>query len=269
MPPTSKKPTGTQFSGQMPNGQKQFGLNPQAFDDLIRAHGIKMYHSRSIPCPNIRDIYANDHDPNCPLCVQQRVYYARKELTGAILGNSLAKQFLPNGTFDFDQATVVLPSKYTDGTELDAQVFDRLEVIGGITVRYYQRVEHSQTGVDRLHFPALSIDYVMGSDGATYQPGIDVIVTPSGELQWISARRPGYDTVLEKGRVYSVNYYTKPVLTIVNLPHQLRVTQTQTAEGAVQERFSQLAVVRKDFFPAQPGNSTGQSDVADPRDGQE
>jgi hypothetical protein len=265
MRPTDKTPFDHMLEQGMMSSDVKFGaLNPAVFDKLIKASGVRMIHMRPVPCPNIQEIYSATHDPNCTLCSNGMVYYGHKELIGAVVGNTIMRQFGINGSLDIDQAMVILPSKYDDGTECDIQIFDRIQIIGGPDVRYYQRVEHNQIGIDRLHFPATSVDFLIGSDGTRFIPGVDVEVTSDGYLRWISSNRPGYDTVVEKGRVYSVNYYTRPILTVVNLPHQLRVTQTIKDGKPVQERFPQSAVVRKEFIPHQPNDPAGAPTSAEP-----
>ncbi len=265
-PHIPKKPTGSSLTQTFPDEFNQVGLNATAFDRLIKSHGVRMIHARPIPCPNQRDIYASDHPPTCPICVNGYVYYNQKEFLGAFIGNTLNRNFMMNGTWDIDQATLVLPAKYDDGSELDVQIFDHI-LIPDFTVRYYQRVQHSQVGVDRLHFPAISIDKILGADGKEYVPGKDVIVNEQGYLKWIG-KRPGYDLTIDQGGVYSVNYYCRPSFTVIGLPHQLRMTQTVKNGHAVQERFPQVAIVRKDFIPYQQGDKTGKPDAPEPRDGQ-
>jgi len=269
---TMPKPPNTQMPehmyGQMPDdGVYPIGMNPVPFEKLIRSKGIRMVHQKPIPCPNQHTLNGGDHDPNCTLCYNGFVYYGQKEFIGALTGNSLNKQFGMNGTFDMDQATIVVPAKDENGNEMDFQYFDQI-LIPDFTVRVYQRVQASQTGVDRLHFPATSVDMVMGSDGTIYKVGVDCVINDRGMLEWISPNRPGYNLLTDSGEIYSVNYYTKPTLTIVGMPHQLRVTQTKDKDGkTIQNRFPQLIVVRKDFVPYQSGDVSGRKDMPEPQDG--
>lgn len=266
MPKIPKTPMNTQFVGMQPGINPQVAHNLQAYEALIRSHGMRMVHSRPLPCPNRKDLYTGDHDPSCPLCHNGYLYYGQREFVGAFEGNSNSRQFGANGTWDLDQASIVIPTVYSDGTTMDVQFFDQV-IIPDVTVRYYQLVEHSQTGIDRLHFPAKTIDKVVGADGTEYFPGVDVIVNENGRLQWINSNRPGYDMSIDRGGIYSVNYYCVPVFTIISLPHQLRITQTIKDGIAVQERFPQMAVCRKDFLPHDNVDKKGADNSAEPRDG--
>jgi len=243
-------------------------LNPQGFEELIKSQGVRMIHSRPVPCPNVRQISSPDHSPACNLCFNGFLYYNESNFIGAFQGNTLNRKFDAQGTWDLDEASIIIPVTDTDDEVLDVQYFDQI-VVPDFTVRYYQRVEHSQIGIDRLQFPALTIDFVIDSTGKRFRPGVDVIVE-RGRLKWIG-ERPGYDVALKLGRIYSVNYYTRPVFSIVGLPHQLRMAQTQGEGGPgtsnVPARFPQLAIVRKDFIPFDNQDETGSPDRPEPATG--
>lgn len=272
MPKTFNKPLGPPPPGakhhMQPANNAQVVLNPDNFNNLIASKGVRMIHARPIPCPNVRDLYAGDHNPACNDCFNGFIYYAHKEFIGAIMGNDNQRQFNMNGSWDVSNAQIIIPSKYKDGTDFDVQVMDQI-VIPDFTVRYYQRVEHSQTGIDRLHFPAVSLDKIVDSKMEEYFAGVDATINDKGQVQWLGDRRPGYDVELDRGIIYSINYYAKASFTILSLPHQLRITQTLRPDGTVQQqRFPQLCVVRKNFIPNDPNDTIGPSDTAEPRNGQ-
>ena len=83
----------TPFQGKFPDGAQQFAMNPNEFDRLIKGHGIRMIHARPIPCPNIRDLYAGDHDPACDRCYNGMIYYGQKEFIGYFGANNNSRQF--------------------------------------------------------------------------------------------------------------------------------------------------------------------------------
>jgi hypothetical protein len=215
------------------------------------------------------DITAADHDPACNSCFNGFLYYGKREFYGVIMGNDNNRQYQMNGTWDVSTAQILVPNKYADGTQFDIQLFDQVEV-PDFSVRYYQLVEHSQLGFDKLHFPAVSVDKIIDANEREYYPGRDFAVNDKGYIQWIpGGDRPGYNLDIDRGTVYSINYYTKASFTIISLPHQLRVTQTMLEGGqGAQEIFPQLAVVRKDFIPYDPADQLGPSDRPEPKDGQ-
>lgn len=267
-PKIPKIPMPGNFVGQLPNGIMQVGMNPEAFQKLIEGKGIKMVHARPLPCPNILDLHNGDHDPACNKCYNGMIYYGQKEFIGAFMGDSNNRQFMMNGQWDMEQVTIVLPTKYLDGTELDAQLFDQISVQKTMPVRYYQRVEHSQIGLDKLHFPAISVDHLMDASGKQYTPGVDFVVE-DGHIRWTSQNRPDYNLSIGRGTIYSVNYYTIPVFTIIGLPHQFRTTQALDAQGKPYiERYPQMAACRKDFIPYDSTDKVAAPDAPEPRDGQ-
>lgn len=264
------KPPGTKMPGmsafQMRPPLLETTLNPEMFQKQITTQGVRMIHSRPVPCPYVRDVYTPDHSPACNLCYNGFVYYDQREFVGLFQGNDFSKQFGMNGTFDIDNAQIIVPVQDSKGDIMDIQYFDQL-LIPDFTVRYFQRIEHSQSGIDRAQFPVFEIDFVLDARGKRYQPGIDLVVE-NGRIKWISQNRPGYDAQLNRGVIYSINYYTRPVFTVIAIPHQLRMVQTRGEDGTnVQSRFPQLAIVRKDFIPFDASDKNGPADRPDPRNG--
>lgn len=251
-----------------PKYQPQPTLNPDQFDAMITTKGIRMIHARPIPCPNRRTIHGSDHDPACSLCYNGFLYYGHKQFTGTFMGNDNSRTFNMQGSWDVSNVQIIIPTKYDDGTDIDLQVYDQI-VVPDFTVRYFQLVEYNQSGIDRLHFPATSIDKVIDSRFQEYFSGVDFAPSTEGHLQWISQNRPGYDLTIDKGVIYSVNYYAKAAFTVLSLPHQLRITQSMDPDGVVrQHRFPQLVVCRKNFIPYDPNDTIGPSDSPEPKNGQ-
>ena len=267
MPPVNKMPMPEMLYGQFPDQSPQVGMNGKAFEQLIRAHGVRMIQLRPLPCPNQRSLNGGDHDPNCNLCYNGYIYYGRTEFIGAFMGNSINKNYGLSGTWDKDGAQVIVPSKDINNNEMDFQMGDQL-IMPDHTVRFPQRVQHNQTGIDRLHFPAIDVDVIMDSSGQEYAKNVDYKVDENGMIKWLTQNRPGYDLDLNAGMVYSIAYYTRPYLSIQSMPHQLRTTQTQLPDGTtVQERFPQLVLVQKNFIPYNDGDEVGQGSTPEPQDG--
>ena len=258
------------FLFQLPEDYvRHVGMNGEVFEREIENKGIVMVHAKPMPCPNVIDIHSADHSPSCTLCDNGFIYYGHKECKVIFMGNSNNRSFTTQGSMDVDSATFIVPTKYSDGTPLDVQFYDRFVCpIKDFKIRYYQRVEYSQTMRDRLHFPVVSVDMLF--DGTTeYKEGVDFKVE-EGYIHWIpGGKTPGYDMNIDKGRVYSINYYTQPVFSVINLPHQLRTAiEIDKDKKPYYKRFPQLVGVRKDFLPYNSGDKIGQSDTPEPRDGQ-
>lgn len=250
---------------QMSAPLMQATLNPAIFEELIAHHGIRMIHSRPVPCPNVRDLHDGTHSPSCSFCFNGFYYYDEQEFIGVLFSNSMDRRFQTSGTWDLDQAYVMVPVKDSSGNTLDVQYFDQI-IIPDFTVRYYQRVEHSQSGIDRMQFPVTSVDFLIDASGKRYRPDIDFVVD-NGRIRWIG-ERPGYDPFTDRGVIYSVNYYTRPAYTVIGLPHQIRSTQTKSEDGNnIEARYPQLCSVRKDFIPFDHADEEGQKDRPEPRRG--
>lgn len=254
----------------MPTPLIETTLNPAIFEQFIKAQGVRMIHSRPVPCPYVRSIANLDHDPACNQCFNGFLYYHPTEFIGAFMGNMLERKFGLNGTWDIDQCQIIVPVFNQQNEIMDVQYFDQIMLPDAPLVRYYQRVEHNQVGIDRLHFPAVTVDFLIDNSGKRYRPDVDFVVS-EGKIKWTGTQRPAWDPSLDRGGIYSVNYYTRPTFTVLQLPHHLRLAQTQSPDGAgspnVTARFPQLAVCRKDFIPFDSTDKVGEPDGPEPRDG--
>jgi hypothetical protein len=279
---------------QLPNTVPQASLNPVAFDRQIESQGVLFRHYKAMPTPFVKDVRGDDTDPGDNKDENGSIYYGGKDFIGGFGGDDLQRRLNPTGTWDDEQAIVLVPTTYKDGTSLDVQYWDRI-VLLSFPLRYAQRVEHSMSGVDRLHFPALSVDALMDSSGEQYQQGVDFNVI-EGEICWVQGgRHPIFDpsyadpvkaypdplqqrpspygqpalTQYGKGQIYSVVYYCYAQFTVTNLPHQLRIGQTRPPEGGpnVQTRFSQAAIVKKDFVPNDKNDKIGPASSDEPNQG--
>ena len=257
--------------GQMPNKVPMATFSPDAFEQLIREMGIRFVHARPMPSPHVKSLRGDDMDPGDNTMESSYIYYGHKEFIGAFQGNSNQRQFAPNGSYDDDTATIVIPTKYTDGTDMDVQIFDRIIAIDAPKTRYYQRVEHDMSGHDRLHFPAISVDLILGNNDQQFAEGVDFKINERGMIEWISGgRRPGYDPMLDKGEIYSISYYMQPYFTVLQLPHFFRMAQTRSngpGSNNTIHRFPQLCTVRKDYIAQDPNDSLGSRYADEPKRG--
>ncbi len=251
----------------MPTPIIDVALNPAIFEQFINSQGVRMVHSRPVPCPFVRTISDTDHNPGCNHCYNGFIYYHPTEFIGAFMGNSLDRKFGINGTWDIDQSQIIVPVYNLQKEIMDVQYFDQILLPDAPLVRYYQRVEHNQSGLDRLHFPAVEVDFLIDSTGKRYRPGVDFVVR-DGYIEWVG-ERPGWDAALNRGVVYSVNYYTRPTFTVMHLPHHLRLAQAQGEVGGqnVTARYPQLAICRRDFIPYDHSDKVGEPDTPEPRQG--
>jgi len=227
-------------------------LNPEAFHTLVQSHGIRMVHARPIPCPCVRDLRGGDSTPSCSLCNQGFRFYQPVEFVGVMQQNTMGLRTQQYGALQVDTAAIIMPLRDINGGTMDVQVFDRI-TLPNHSVRYWQRVEHSQTGIDLLSFPAIKVEILVDREENVYKQGVDFNLDDAGRIVWTGQRRPKWDPIQEQGGIYSVSYYMRPVFTIIQIPHQIRSTQVQSQRGPGttndQQFHPQLVVVRKDFIP--------------------
>ena len=76
----------------MPTPIIDVALNPAIFEQFINSQGVRMVHSRPVPCPFVRTISDTDHNPGCNHCYNGFIYYHPTEFIGALMGNSLDRQ---------------------------------------------------------------------------------------------------------------------------------------------------------------------------------
>ena len=144
-------------------------------------------------------------------------------------------------------------SAYTNGTNgelgqgkpIDVRPFDRLTALD-YECRYQQLVEHSITGVDRLRYPALEIEF-LSTASKQYYPDTDFVINESGHIQWISQNQPSFDQVASRGEIYTISYTARPTFIVVNLMHEGRFTTGYDALTGEQAAIllPQMALVRR------------------------
>lgn len=238
--------------------QKQLARpNPETLEQLIKGNPTTMKVARPMPCPRVRDVRGDDHLPGCEFCTANGyVYYGETEFVGAFMGNSNQRSYQAQGRIDYDTAQIVVPTKDIHGKDLNVSFLDRIQVEVR-PIRFWQRVQTSGSGVDRLQFPAVAVERIVGSDLTEYVPGTDFVIDPYGKIEW-RGRRPGYDPINETGEIYSIVYYIKPVYTVLNVPIQTR----NSGEGEESRKFPQMITVRREFVAHSTG--MGLSDTQGP-----
>lgn len=225
-----------------------------AFDQILSQRGVRMIHSKVMPCPNMSTVDGSSHFPNCTFCENNGfIYYDEKEIWGTFGGNSLQKTFEAHGVWETGTATISFPTEYPDGTEADFNTFDKL-VIPDFTIRLWELKEyepHSEN-IQKLRYPVENVAQAISiTDNVlkTYQVGVDFTIGTNGEIVWIEGREPNYNASTGRGEPISWSYYAKPVYIVVQTLRELRITQELTNAGKVAKRLPQSILVRRDFFP--------------------
>lgn len=237
-------------------------IRGESWDQLIRNRGIRFFHKKATPCPNMNTVYDNSHNPNCPICDGQGIYYYEvREIYGYFSSNSLEKNFEMQGIWEVGTAMVTLPTQYENGDQAEFATFDQL-VIPDFTVRLYELKEYEPrpSGQQMLRYPIHNVEYIASAVNDQINPfTLDVNYTiVDGNLQWIPGMTPSYDQVKKRGDVYVIQYFANPVYNVLQHMRELRISQQMIAGSKVAVRLPQQILVKRDFLanPAEKEAST-------------
>lgn len=230
-------------------------LNKQAFEDLIRDNGVKLIHSRGLPCPIGM---VDKHDPRTSHeqhgCSNGYIFERAGEVTCLFNGNSTSTQVIDTGLLYGSTVQVTFPTAYDNSDEaVVIAVQDRLELAeaqGYVTTT--QRFQAAVNGIDALQFPAEKVELVVDAEGQRYRDG-DFVVR-DGAIHWNGPRRPA------AGAVCSTRYLYLPFWYVERLLHEIRVAVTTDPFTGVRriERFPYSALIRRENF--------GRDEASDPND---
>lgn len=242
----------TSTPSPMPLQIPDFSLRGEAWDQLLKNRGIRFKHRLVAPCPNMRTTFDNSHNPNCPICDGQGMFYYReKEIVGVFYSNSIEKNFEMQGIWETGTAFVTLPTEYEDGTQAEFSPWDQL-IITDFTVRMYELKEYEPrpSMQQQLRYPIHNIDYMASAvDNALneFVEGVNFTIV-DGKIQWIAGETPSYDATTGRGDVFVVQYYANPVYNVMQHMRELRVSQQMVAGQKIARRLPQQVLVRRDYL---------------------
>lgn len=243
------KTTGS-FQSMMPLILPDPSINGAVFDQLLNNRGIRFIHKMAAPCPNMKSLLDNNHDPECTFCDQSQILYVEeKEIWGALSGNSLEKLFEIQGVWEVGTAVITFPAEYKDGTQADFNVFDQL-MCPDFQVRLSDLKEYNGLPVTSTKYPIQKIVNITSvSAGAlkNYIQDIDFTLV-DGEIEWIVGMEPSYNNIEEIGEVLSITYVANPVYNVLQTLHELRVTQELVNGVKTARRLPQQVLVKRDFL---------------------
>lgn len=241
---------GQSFQLQLPDDI--IGLDPEAFDTLIRSQGVQMVHFRSMRCPvglkdpdDIRRGHEHHQD-----CSNGMVYTKAGLVTCGWLSNSKHVDLGDLGRLDGSTVTVVLPRTYDESDEyVDLTYVDRMylkEESITVTCGNFTFATHI-TGVDRLCFPVVRVIDLMDAHGKRYYQDVDFCVC-EGQIHWKDGKSPGVDPDTNAGVICSVRFTYRPYWYVNTLPHEVRVAQVEDEyfERRLQ-RMPKQAVLQREY----------------------
>jgi hypothetical protein len=241
----------TTAPSQMPINIPDFSLKGESFDQLLRNRGIRFIHHKATTCPNMTTIADNSHNPNCPICDGQGMYYyEEREIFGIFYSNSIEKNFEMQGIWEVGTAIVTLPTEYADGTQAEFNSLDQLS-IPDFTVRMWQLKEYEVTpsGQQQLRYPIYNVDYMASAKNDAiieYVQGVNFNIV-NGNIEWIAGQTPLPN---DKGlpAVLTIQYFANPTYTVVQHMRELRVTQQLMGAQKVSKRLPQQILVKRDYL---------------------
>lgn len=228
-----------------------FGVS---FDQLLQNRGIRMLHSKAVPCPNVQTVDDNAHQPNCPFCDNNGfLHYDEKEIWATFGGNSIQKTFEAHGVWEVGMATVTAPTEYPDGSEADFNTYDRLR-IPDFTVRMWELKEYEPRpgNIQELRYPVEKIDYasaIVDGEQVFYVAGTDFNINNDGAIVWVEGKQPYYSVATGHGTPITWSFYAEPVYYVVQTLRELRITQELQQGDKVAKRLPQSILVKRDFLP--------------------
>jgi hypothetical protein len=224
-----------------------------SFDQLLSQRGIRVIHSKAIPCPNVQSVNTNAHQPDCPFCDDSGIlYYDNKEIWGTFSGNSIEKTFEAHGVWEIGSAVMTLPAEYPDGTQADFNTYDKLE-LPDFTVRLWEMKEYEPRtdGKQSLRYPTTQVEYAVSiSNGVQkmYYAGVDFNIDADGSIEWIPGKEPSYDSSRDVGETITWSYFAKPVYIVVQALRELRITQEMVNGQKQARRLPMQVLVKRDFM---------------------
>lgn len=214
---------------QIPSFAVDFDV--EAFDNLIRTQGVRLVHYRALRCPvGMTDIGDNrrPHEDHAG-CSNGFIYNKAGVVTASLLGNGNELRGTDVGFVDGASATATFPVEYdqscTSETGVYVAPFDRFYLDEeAIVVPTWQLVKASDTGLDRLQFPAVQVDYMLDNRGKQYECGIDFTLK-NGMIVWQPGHAPAADPESGNPAVISIRYRYRPYWYVARMLHEIRVSQ--------------------------------------------
>jgi len=230
------------------------GLDPVAFDALVRGKGVPFLHQRAIPCPSGLIDEGDVHRVQaCHLgCSGGFLFRDIGRVTVVFTSNTTDPRRLDEGFFDGSMAMVTFPRFYDDPSDKRVMVhpFDRLYLTQrDLLVSTWDKTHRRNDGLpDKGKFPFRIIDHLIDSHGAWWSQDVDYDVV-GGALVWREGRGP------IPGTVYSIYYQYEPYFIVDRLLHEIRVIPVQDYINTDEIRMERLAfgavLTRENVFESQ------------------
>lgn len=237
------------YQSPMPMHIPDISIRGESWDQLAENRGIRFIHKVAAPCPNMKRLVDNNHQPDCPFCDGSQILYVQeKEIFGTFTNNQLEKMFEVQGVWEIGTAVITFPTEYADGTQADFNVFDKLECPDfQIRLSDLKEYDNTSTGTKYPIINVCDLSSVVNGSLKKYIQGVDFNVV-NGVIQWVAGKQPAYNTIEEMGEVLSITYSANPVYNVLQTLHEIRATQQMVNGQKVAKRLPQQVLVKRDFL---------------------
>lgn len=264
-PRNPRKPDGPQIIINEIDYQISFDV--EAFDSFIKSQGIWVTHWKAIPDPRgMASIGDNRDVMNIrPSDSDGFIYKEAGKMQVLFTVNNKNVNPTDLGELAFSTAYMTMPRFYTDtGERIVLHTWDKLYLNDiEIKVSTTQFIEANKKGEDRLHYPAVGVEYLVDANGVFYEEGKNFTVTKEGNIKWKGQKRPGWNVETGKGTPYSIRYLYTPYFIVDRHMHEIRVAQVTKSpfqtDRYLERMPYQVQVVRENVFldnkhTSEPGN---------------
>jgi hypothetical protein len=222
-------------------------FDADAFDELLRAHGVQAQHFRAMRCPvgmtDPDDVMRRPHEHH-ENCSNSFIYTLAGELHISFAGNGREANFSDYGRMDGSTVQATMTRFYDDKPDKRVSMcqFDRIYLKEeSITVEDWHTYARGETDSDKLQFPAVAVSDLVDSHDKRYTPGIDFDVR-GGRIHWLTAGPA-------PGTVMSVRYVYRPFWYVERMIHEVRVAQIEDEWGNRSlQRMPQQAQLKREVW---------------------
>ncbi|MCK5610584.1 hypothetical protein KAR91_52410 [Candidatus Pacearchaeota archaeon] len=238
------------YQSPMPNYIPDVSIRGESWDQLVQNRGIRFIHKVAAPCPNMKSLVDNNHDPECPFCDGSQILYVQeKEIFGTFSSNTLEKMFEIQGVWEIGTAVITFPTEFEDGTQADFNIFDKL-ACPDFQIRLSDLKEYNGSGTTGTKYPVINVldmTSIVADAVKKYVQGVDFNIV-DGDIVWVAGKEPAYDNLEEMGEVLSITYSANPVYNVMQTLHEIRATQQMVDGQKVAKRLPQQVLVKRDFL---------------------
>lgn len=252
-------------------------FDPEGFDELIINRGIRWIHHKAAYCPNVLSLEVQEHDPNCKDCENGYLFFDtnhNEPIMGIFQNNKLERLYEINGLWEQGDAVVTFTSYAPKDGIVGAgpvnsfKIGDKLTCLD-YTFDWQERLEHQPAGLDRLKYPAVSVEF-LADKNQRYMEGVDFEITAMGEIRWLpGGKKPLLDNQRNKGGIFTIVYQARPIFYVMQVLHEIRATKGISRKTGVLEtiRLPQQLLIRRDYMFTRSKGSEGPSNTRMPGSG--